>query len=88
MGSDYTLNSNRATGSPDNRPDEVIVNFRVDRLAQEVDETAHLRLTTNTAPPPRPDAIIIFQDIIEFVIQDSDGEMYMHNTVFISIGIY
>ena len=71
FGTDYTLSSSVFTGRPGTLV-EIIATFRVDSIAQEVNETAQVRLVLTTSNPP-PGAI--FQDIIEFVIQDSDGKM-------------
>ena len=70
MGSDYSVSSTVATGLL-GRPDEIIATFRVDNIAQEINETAQLRLV-RTAGSVLSGAI--FQDIIEFVIEDSDGK--------------
>ena len=70
MGSDYSVSSIVATGLP-GKPDEIIATFRVDNIAQEINETAQLRLIVITGSVPSG---AIFQDIIEFVIEDSDGK--------------
>ena len=73
LGSDYSLSSSVFTGRPGNT-NEFITTFRVDNIAQEVNETAQLRLVLTTAKVP-PEAI--FLDTIEFLIEDSDGN-YKH----------
>ena len=73
LGSDYSLSSSIFTGHPGN-PNEFITTFRVDNIAQEINETAQLRLVLTTAKVP-PEAI--FLDTIELVIEDSDGN-YKH----------
>lgn len=71
MGSDYSLSSSDAMGRP-GVPDDIMVTFHVDSIAQEIIETAKLMFTP-TNPQFPPGAII--QDTIEFVITDSDGKM-------------
>ena len=71
MGADYSLSSTVATGRPGN-PDEIIATFRVDNIAQEANETAQLRFVVSVGNFP---AGAIFQDTIDFVIEDSDGKM-------------
>ena len=71
MGADYSISPTIFTGRPGN-PAEIIANFHGDNIAQEINETAQLRiiLTLGTFPPEA-----IFIDTIEFVIVDSDGKM-------------
>ena len=71
MGADYTLSSSIFTGRPGN-PDKIIATFRVDRIAQEANETAHLRLIKTAGNLPLG---AIFQDTIQLRIEDSNGKM-------------
>ena len=71
MGSDYIVSPTVATGRPGS-PAEIRATFRVDYIAQEINETAQLRLVLTTGSVPSG---AIFQDIIEFAIEDSDGKM-------------
>ena len=73
LGSDYSLSSSVFTGRPGN-PNEFTTTFRADNIAQEINETAKLRLVLTTAKVP-PEAI--FEGTIEFLIEDSDGN-YKH----------
>ena len=70
---DYTLNSPRVRAlftSP--APDNAIVTFRVDAIAQEPDETLILLLNP-LIPGPTGDAVF-FRDNITLTIVDSDSE--------------
>ena len=71
MGADFSISPTIFTSRPGN-PAEIIATFRVENIAQEINETAQLRimLTLGTFPPEA-----IFIDTIEFVIVDSDGKM-------------
>ena len=71
MESDYYVSPTVATGRPGS-PTEIRATFRVDNIAQEINETAQLRLVLTFGSVPSG---AIFQDIIEFVIEDSDGKM-------------
>ena len=70
MGGDYSISPTIFT-SRAGVPAEIIANFRVVNIAQEINETAQLRLvlTLGTFPPEA-----IFVDTIELVIEDSDGK--------------
>ena len=70
-GADYSISPTIFTGRPGN-PAEIISTFRVDNIAQEINETAQLKITVTLGTFP-PEAIFI--DTIEFVIVDSDGKM-------------
>ena len=74
MGADYSISPTIFTGRPGN-PAEIIATFRVDNIAQEINETAQLKITVILGTFP-PEAIFI--DTIEFVIVDSDGKMIYH----------
>ena len=74
MGADYSISPTIFTGRPGN-PAEIIATFRVDNIAQEINETAQLKITVTLGSFP-PEAI--FVDTIEFVIVDSDGKMICH----------
>ena len=70
---DYTIGTSRVrilAGST--TPDNVIVTFRVDTIAQEPDETLSLQLVP-LIPGPTGDAIF-FRDSITLTIIDSDSE--------------
>ena len=71
---DYSISPTIFTGRPGN-PAEIIATFRVDNIAQEINETAQLKITVTLGTFP-PEAIFI--DTIEFVIVDSDGKMICH----------
>ena len=74
LGADYSISPTIFTGRPGN-PAEIIATFRVDNIAQEINETAQLKITVTLGSFP-PEAI--FVDTIEFVIVDSDGKMICH----------
>ena len=71
MGADYSISPTIFTGRPGN-PAEIIATFRVDNIAQEINETVQLKITVTLGTFP-PEAIFIHT--IEFVIVDSDGKM-------------
>ena len=75
LGADYSISPTVFTGRPGN-PAEIIATFRVDNIAQEINETAQLKITVTLGSFP-PGAIFI--DTIEFVIVDSDGKMICRN---------
>ena len=68
MGADYSISPTIFTSRAGN-PTEIIATFQVDFIAQEINETAQLRLmlTLGTFPPGA-----IFLDTIELVIVDSE----------------
>ena len=70
MGADYNISPTIFTSRAGD-PAEIIATFRVDNIAQEINETAQQRLmlTLGTFPPEA-----IFIDTIELVIEDSDGK--------------
>ena len=70
FGSDYTLSSTVVVGRPCST-EKVIAIFQVDGIAQESVEYAQLRFSPINSNAP-PGAIL--QDVIQFVILDSDGK--------------
>ena len=74
MGADFSISPTIFTGRAGN-PAEIIATFRVDNIAQEINETAQVKITLTLGTFP-PEAIFI--DTIEFVIVDSDGKMICH----------
>ena len=70
IGADYSISPTIFTSRAGD-PAEIVANFRVDNIAQEINGTAQLRLmlTLGTFPPEA-----IFVDTIELVIEDSDGK--------------
>ena len=63
-------------------PDNVVVTFRVDTIAQEPNETFTLTLNpTQTAlDEPRRDGLF-FRDTIQMTIMDSDSKDIMYNNI-------
>ena len=75
MGADFSIYPTIFPVHP-NYTAEIIATFRVDNIAQEINETAQLKITVTLGTFP-PEAIFI--DTIEFVIVDSDGKIiYIH----------
>ena len=71
---DYTVNTLtvRALFSS-TTPDNVVVTFRVDTIAQEPNQNFTLRLDPVTPPTARQG--LFFRDTIEMTIIDSDGKL-------------
>lgn len=66
---DFTMSSNVFTARPGSTA-EIIVTYRVDSIAQELIETARVRLSFTADPPTGT----ILQDMLDIVIIDNDSK--------------